>query len=92
LSNISVWKTLIALLLPIVFLEFYWLPFAQYFELSLSTSHPQILNAYQIEKTSNVIQYFNFFWYHPMVFLAGTILAYRIGRWSYLKNQNQIAL
>ncbi len=92
LSNTSTWKTLMALLIPIVFLEFYWLPFAHYLELSLSTSHPQLLNTFQIEKTSNVIHHFNLFWYHPMVFLAGTILAYRIGRWSYLKNQKQIAL
>lgn len=87
LEKLAIWKVLILLAIPIVFLEFYWIPYAHYMELSLHTNQSTVLNFFKIQETTNIINQFDFFWYHPITFGAGTFLAYKIGRQTFLKNK-----
>lgn len=78
-------KAMTILFVPLAFLEFYWIPTAKYLGLSLFTNNAKIHAFYGSDETVNILNSFSLMWYHPIVFLLGAYLAFKVGKWSYFR-------
>jgi len=84
-----VWKVSLLLAVPLVFLEFYWIPFVKYLDFKLTTDNLMLLELFNTNSQTNLVDLFSFNWMHIFVFPLGGYLAYRVGKWSYFRTLNQ---
>lgn len=80
-------KVVACLSLPLIFLEFYWLPIVKYLGISLNTENDALMACFDLSSTDNLIDHVSVKWWHIISILMSAFFAMKIGRWAYLRNK-----